>query len=191
MNNYTKEQIYNYGMRDILDYEGLYSVTSCGRVYSYKSKRFLKLSKNKDGYLKVNLYKNGKAKTCMIHRLVAETYIPNPSNLPQINHKDENKENNCINNLEWCDSKYNINYGTRNERSAISRGKPVRCLETKIVYPSVREAERQTGINHNYISKVCRGERKTAGDKHWVYEENFQDMLIAKLLEKTFLDNNN
>ena len=182
MNNYTKEQIYNYGMRDIKGYEELYAVTSCGRVWSYKRKRFLKPAKNKNGYLKVNLYKNGKMKTCRIHRLVAETYIPNPDNLPQVNHCDENKENNCINNLEWCDSKYNINYGTRTERTS----KKVRCIETKEVYPSLSIAAKENKISIGNLSSCCNGRYKTTGGKHFMFEDDYQDILVAKLLEKVF-----
>ena len=103
-------------MKDIKGYEGLYAITPEGDVYSYKRKKFLKPGVNGIGYLYVSLCKDGKIKHYGVHRLVAEAYIPNPDNLPQINHKDENKENNCLQNLEWCDAKYNINYGTRNEK---------------------------------------------------------------------------
>ena len=90
-------------MKDIQGYEGLYAVTSCGKVWSYKNERFLKPYKKRDGYLEVYLYKGGERKHYIIHRLVAMAYIPNPDNLPQVNHKDENKENNALPNLEWCD----------------------------------------------------------------------------------------
>ena len=103
-------------MRDVKGYEGLYGVTAEGDVYGYKRKKFLKPSTDKDGYLYVDLHKNGKHKKFRIHRLVAEAYIPNIDNLPMINHKDENKANNCLQNLEWCDCKYNNNYGTRIEK---------------------------------------------------------------------------
>lgn len=108
-------------MRDIIGYEGLYAVTSCGRVYSYRAKKFLKPYKNKNGYLYVSLYKDGKQNKYYIHRLVLEAYLPNPANLPQVNHIDENKANNALLNLEWCDAAYNINY---------SLAKKVICVET-------------------------------------------------------------
>ena len=108
-------------MKYIPEYEGLYSITSCGKVWSYKSKKFLKPQKNKDGYLYVNLYKDGKQNKYYIHRLVLEAYLPNPANLPQVNHIDENKANNALPNLEWCDAAYNINY---------SLAKKVICVET-------------------------------------------------------------
>ncbi len=118
--------------RDIAGYEGLYQVSNLGRVKSLErtTKRFngfkvceykdgnkiLKQSKNYKGYLFVGLCKNGKEKKYKVHRLVAEAFIDNPNNLPQVNHKNENKECNISNNLEWCTNKYNCNYGTRNER---------------------------------------------------------------------------
>ena len=77
----------------------------------------------------------------MIHRLVALAFLDNPNNYPQINHKDENKLNNCVDNLEWCDAKYNINYGTRNDRMAKTQSRKIRCVETGIIYDSIKEAE--------------------------------------------------
>ena len=192
MNNYTNEQIYEYGMRDIKGYEGLYAVTSCGRVWSYKSKIFLKPFKNKKGYLRVCLSKNGDKKNPYIHRLVMETYCPiEGMNDLQINHCDENKENNCLNNLEWCDAKYNNNYGTRTARSAAARSKAVRCLDDKKLFLSTMEASRQTGINHGNISRCCNGKRKTAGGKRWMFEEKYQKMLVAELLEIAFCSEEN
>lgn len=104
-------------MRDIKGYEGKYAITEDGKIWSYVYKKLLKPSLDRDGYEIVWLYdKNRKVKALKIHRLVAETYIPNPDYLPQVNHKDENKQNNNVSNLEWCTGKYNANYGTRNKR---------------------------------------------------------------------------
>lgn len=83
-------------MRDIPGYEELYAATSCGKIYSYKAKKFLKPGKTKDGYLFVILYKDGVHKCYRVHRLIAATYLPNPDNLPQVNHKDEDKSNNSV-----------------------------------------------------------------------------------------------
>ena len=168
--NYTKEQIYEYGMRDIAGYEGLYAVTSCGRVWSYKKKIFLKPGKTKKGYLQVTLYKNGNREIIYVHRLVMETYNPceNMKDL-QVNHKSEIKIDNSLNNLERCTAKENINYGTRNKRAAAAISKKVRCIETGIVYPSASEASRQTGINQSGISRCRNGAYKTAGGYHWEY----------------------
>lgn len=109
--------------KDIEGYEGLYQVSNLGRV---KSLNYAKQGKEKilkdrisaTGYKRVNLSKSGERKTYYVHRLVAETFIPNPNGYSEVNHKDENKSNNNIDNLEWCTSKYNSNYGTRNERQS-------------------------------------------------------------------------
>lgn len=164
--NYTKEQIYEYGMRDIPDYEGLYAVTSCGRIWSYKRKIFLKPCKTKNGYLQVTLSKNGDREQIYIHRIVMETYEPceNMKDL-QVNHKSEIKIDNSLNNLEWCDARYNVNYGTRTQRTR----KRVRCIETGIIYESLTEASSKTGISQGSISECCNGKRKTAGGFHWEY----------------------
>ncbi len=161
--------------KDIENYEGLYKISNFGRVYSVKSGKFLKPQKHKDNYLLVNLYKNEKMKTYKIHRLVAQAFIPNPLNLPQINHKDENKANNNVSNLEWCNSKYNINYGTRTEKVTEKLSKPVLQFtkdgELVAEYPSTQEAARQTGIVQNNISSCCLGSRKSAGNYVWKFKD--------------------
>ena len=102
----------------IRGYEGIYEVSDQGRVKSigYGKERILRPGRNTCGYLLVGLRKNREQKWYLVHRLVAQAFIPNPDNLPQVNHKDENKTNNSVQNLEWCDRKYNCNYGTRNQR---------------------------------------------------------------------------
>lgn len=162
-------------MKDIPGYEGKYAITSCGKVWSYYINNFLSQHIDRKGYQRVMLHLNGKQKLWSVHRLVAITYIPNPNNFPEVNHKDENKLNNSINNLEWCDRKYNLNYGTARERSAERQkktspfNKRVLCVETGIIYFSAQEAKRQTGINNTSISKVCNGKRNVAGGYHWKY----------------------
>ena len=155
-------------MKDIVGYEGEYAITRDGNVWSYKSKKFLKPADNNGkGYMTICLIKNGKKKTHYIHRLVAEAFIPNPDNLPQVNHLDENKSNNCVENLEWCDAKYNINYGTRIERIS----KPVYCEELNRTFKSGKEAAKELGISNENICNCCKGKLKTTGGFHWRYAE--------------------
>ena len=149
--------------RDIPGYEGLYEVSNLGRVR--RNGKILKPSKNNWGYLYLDLYKNGIVRKFLIHRLVAQSFIPNPSNFPQVNHKDEDKTNNCVDNLEWCDNKYNINY---------SQAKPV--LQYDLLgnfireWPSITKVEEETGIWQTHISKCCLGLRHTAGGYLWKYK---------------------
>ena len=141
-------------MKDIKNYEGLYAVTSCGKVWSYRNEKFLKPKVNNDGYLRVNLYKDRKAKTYTIHRLVAEAYIPNTDNLPQINHKDENKTNNCLQNPEWCDSKYNANYGTHIEKMSNSLKKPILQYDLNRNVHDVHPTDLHVPYNQEYLRHI-------------------------------------
>ena len=122
--------------KDIQGYEGLYQISNLGRVKSLEriiitnngitkkiSEKILKPYLKGNGYYNIVLRKDSKTKCYFVHRLVAKEFIPNPDNLPQVNHKDENKLNNNVDNLEWCTSKYNNNYGTHNERHALARSK--------------------------------------------------------------------
>lgn len=97
--------------------------------------------------------------------------IENMENL-EVNHLDEDKTNNCLNNLEWTTRAENLNYGNRAKKYGESRGKKVKCIETGIIYCSTREAERQTGCAHTHISDVCKGKVKTCGGFHWEYVED-------------------
>ena len=144
-------------MPDIKGYENLYFVTSCGKVWSYKYKKFLSPDKSGGGYYRVSLNKNGVAIHKLVHRLVAESYIPNPNNLPEVNHKDENKSNNSLSNLEWSSEKNNANYGTRNERISKALRKGVICITTGEVFRTQREAADKFGIPQWHISNCCTG----------------------------------
>lgn len=159
-------------MKDIAGYEGVFAVTSCGKVWSHKSKRFLKQHADKDGYMRVNLYFNGKFKNYFVHRLVLEAYNPTTDmTKTQVNHKSEKKNENWLSNLGWMTPKENSNYGTRNERMAQPRKKRVRCIETDTVYESLSEAANATGTKVINISRVCRNVPSyfTAGGFHWEY----------------------
>ena len=158
--------------KDVVGYEGLYKVSNKGNVFSVermvRGKKcggiILKPRYHRDGYLQVMLCKNGIRKNKLIHRLVLETFVENPNNLPEVNHKDENKTNNDLSNLEWCTSKYNSNHGTRNERAR----KKVRAVNIKtgevLTFNSTVEAGRK-GYNSGGISRACRGDYKNSNGK--------------------------
>lgn len=177
--------------KDIEGYEGLYQVSTLGRVrsfhtynYSGSTPRILKPRRQPAGYLFVQLSKDKVNTQYTIHRLVASTFIPNPEDLPQVNHKDEDKTNNCVENLEWCTAKYNSNYGTCIKRMSESKKgqcrsaeaiekfrysvmKKVMCVETGEIFDSVKSAKE---IAHAPgISKVLKGVRETSGGYHWRY----------------------
>lgn len=160
--------------KEIKDFPG-YWIYDDGRVWSEKTNKFLSPSTNPRGYLHLGLTNKNKQRiTKDIHRLVAEAFIPNPNNLPQVNHKDENKQNNNINNLEWCSNKYNINYGTRTEKQKLSYPKKQKCAaydkEGNLIniYESIREATRQLECKtSSHISECLNGTRKTAYGYIW------------------------
>ena len=164
--------------KDVPGYEGRYEVSNFGNVrsmcYNHTGQtNVLKPRKNRTGYLQVNLYKDGQKKTFKVHRLVAKAFVPNPLNLPQINHINECKLNNRADNLEWCDCRYNQNYGTRNDRIAKAQSRPVIQFDKSgdIVkeWPSLMEVERQTGWYSGHISRCCHGKLKTAYNHIWRY----------------------
>ena len=103
--------------RDIEGFDG-YQVSNEGRVRNCKRNTILKPLSDGRGYLQIHLWKNGKSTNKRIHRLVAQAFLENPQNLPEVNHKDENKSSNIVENLEWCDRKYNMNYGTAIQRQS-------------------------------------------------------------------------
>lgn len=150
-----------------------YEVSSKGNVrHIGKSNR--KLGKNVNGYPTVYIRHNGKYKCLLVHRLVAMAFIPNPQNKPHINHKDGNKENGCVENLEWCtpseNERHKVNVlGVKQNPPHIS--KPVVCVETDRVYASIQYAAKDTGTNYRHIGEVANGKRKTAGGFHWRFAD--------------------
>lgn len=159
--------------KDIKGFEGKYQVSNYGRVKSLNYARrgyprILKPNTNR-AYPFVNLSKNDIGKSYNIHRLVAEAFLENPNGLPMVNHKDENRLNNHVDNLEWCTASYNVNYGTRTDKVAQSSGKRVVCIETGIIYPSQGDAARKNGLSQTMISYCCLGKCLTAGGFHWKF----------------------
>lgn len=180
--------------RPILNYEGLYEVSNFGRARSldrwvkcpngsvrfYKG-RILKPGTNKDGYLQVDLSKNNKRKTFRVNRLVAEAFLEIPEELRhlkgtrylQVNHKDENKLNNNINNLEWCSAKYNSNYGTAIKRRSLKKKKSILQYTMKGEFvkewDSIAECGRN-GFNPSLVCMCCKGERNKHKDSIWRYK---------------------
>ena len=158
--------------RDIEGYEGMYQVSNKGRVKSLNyhrsgEERILMPQTTTNGYLKICLRKNGKIKTYNVHRLVAQAFIDNPDNLPQVNHKDEDKTNNNVDNLEWVTAKENCNYGTRNKRMSKTQGIPIDMLNKQgefiRQFQSGMEAERWlrangfSKANSGNITNCCKG----------------------------------
>lgn len=150
-------------------------------VYNRKFKRYLKLVKTQNGYLQVGLYKNGKEKIFGIHQLV---WMCLKGDIPkgyEINHIDENKENNSIENLELLTRKENINHGTRTLRAAKANSIPIvavrKDLSEILQYPSAIEAERDRGFDHRNISKCCQNKRKSAYGYYWFYQQDFEEYM--------------
>lgn len=156
-----------------------YSISNLGNVKSnYANKeKILKPYKDCRGYLKVDLCHGNSRKSVSVHRLVAMAFIPNPNNFSQVNHKDEDKNNNCVDNLEWCTLQYNCAYGTRNKRKAIGCYKKIYSVDStgNIQYfNSIIEASQNTGIGRTSISKALSDnypQNKTAGSLKWFYVE--------------------
>lgn len=179
--------------KDVVGYEGLYKVSNLGNVMSLRHKKtfIMKPFIQRKGYLQVYLRNNNKSRNYfLVHRLVAQAFLPNPNNLPQVNHIDEDKTNNRVDNLEWCTNYYNSHYGNHYER--ISKALTNRNdLSRSIVqfdknghfineYPSVREAERKTGVCNQNISSVCRGKIKSAGGYVWKYKDDYFSQILAE-----------
>lgn len=155
-------------------YRGLYQVSSDGRVRSTKTKRELSSAPNKRGYLQVVLCDNGRRKCYRVHRLVALAFIPNPDNLPQVNHIDENKINNHVSNLNWMTNKENANWGTSTERTARANARPIYALYedgTDEYFWGMSEAARLLGAKEPAIFRVLAGGRKSTRNIYFEYAE--------------------
>ncbi len=174
--------------KPIKGYEGIYEVSSLGRVRSLARLRIDRMGRRKPipekmlkmhdrkGYDSVTLQDMGRKAIMSVHRLVAMAFIPNPDNLPVINHRDENPKNNQVSNLEWCDISYNTRYGTGVERAQAKHVYHRKAVEqlTKdgqhvATFKGVKEAARATGADASVIVRVCKGRNETAGGYRWKY----------------------
>lgn len=150
-------------MKDIKGYEGLYGITSCGKVWSYKRKKFLVPTDNGNGYLQVLLCKNGKVKSYRIHRLVAEAYIPNTDNLPDVDHIDNDKTHNYVNNLQWT---------THRDNCRKSKNKPI--LQFDLDGNFIREWECTADVGKEVSRNIyycLNGRTKTAYGYIWKFKD--------------------
>ena len=162
-------------MTPIKGYEN-YLVSEDGQIYNSKTGRTLKPSPSANGYYRVGLRKEGQTKTMYVHRIVAEAFIPNPNNYNEVNHIDEDKANNTVENLEWVAHKSNVNHATCQQRkgqtNTARNGRPVLCVETGQIYGSSTIVQKELGFNKGNIWKACNEELKTAYGYHWAFVEN-------------------
>ena len=189
--------------KDVVGYDGLYKVSNKGNIHSVERKdtigrkcggRTLRPRYHKHGYLHVVLHKNGIKKNKLVHRLVAEAFLPNPNNFLEVNHLDEIKDNNELSNLEWCDTMYNVNYGTRNKRVGRKLSKEVKAVNVETgevhTFGSTIEAKSK-GYSNGNVSQACKGVYKSSngkliGDGHlykghrWSYEEEANHAIADK-----------
>lgn len=175
-----------------VDYTGLYQVSNYGQVrsldrtdiYLMKGKEVKRSRKSiimtpvedKYGYVKIQLCKNGKHKWFQVHRLVAQAFIPNPNNYPCVNHKNEIKDDNRVDNLEWCTVKYNNIYNGRQKRITAKRKKITLQIDqntNEIIkeWSSIKEAEKELGLPGGHISMCCNGKRKICGGYKWAFKK--------------------
>lgn len=168
--------------KDIEGFDGFYQVSNLGNIKSFvkSNKHFgqeshlLKPTLNNSGYGTVTLYYGNKRSRFLVHKLVASAFIENPNNYPCVNHKDENKTNNCVDNLEWCTYSYNNAYGTARIRSIASKSKKVSQYTLDgfwlATYLSIGIAETLTGIKNHVIKDCCSGNTDTGAGYVWKYE---------------------
>ena len=181
---FTKEELANEEWRDVVGYGGMYQVSSLGRIKNVVLNKMLKISRA-GRYERIGLFAIEKKKqiTHLVHRLVAIAFIPNPDNFPIINHKDEDRYNNRVENLEWCDNFYNNSYGTKNARMLKTRiSNKAKTAPRKVaqydmdgnlleIYESLHEADRQTNADYRAIFMCCRGRIHHHKGYIWKYAE--------------------
>ena len=193
--------------KDIDGYEN-YQVSNFGNIKNKKTNRLLSLRIKKNNYMDCSLYKNGIAKKHSIHRLVAITFIPNPNNLPIINHIDCNPLNNNVSNLEWCDYSHNAKHAYENNLIKVKRGKEhsmfgktgkecsssevVYCLNTKEKFDSMTQAAQSANLRSSDISACCLGKQKSAGissdNQRLVWRKEQDYLLLSEEEIKQLID---
>ena len=167
---------------NIKGYEGLYQVSNLGNVrrlhkdYRVAPFKMLKLKKEKNGYLRVGLSKNGKVIYVFVHRLVAQAFISNPNNYRCVNHKNEIRNDNCVDNLEWCTHLYNANYGNaRLKMHNSSKKSKVYQYNLNMdlinIFDSITTASKITNSNRRYISQCCKEKHRTCNGYYWRYAQ--------------------
>ena len=198
----------NEEWKDAVGFEDALQISNIGRVKrkafnhtifngvnSFRKAHIVKPRLREDGYYHITFHYKGKVHSMLVHRLVAMAFIPNPHNLPQVNHKDENPSNNCVDNLEWCDQKYNSNYGTNGQRIS---AKLTNGLRSKVVeqydrkgnfikeFPSVAEVSRLLGFPTSSIARCCNGSKKYSivGGYQWKYKSSDKQILNLPMINK-------
>lgn len=150
-------------MKDIKGFEGLYGITSCGKVYSYKRKKFVEPEKTRNGYLRVTLFKDGNRIHKSVHRLVAEAYIPNPNNYNTVDHRNGNKEQNNIQNLQWLTVADNVRKA--NQKIVFQFNKDT--LELVNAYLGIASAAKAVGASPAAVAMCACGKNKTCKGYIW------------------------
>ena len=158
--------------RNIEGYDGRYQISNLGNVratdFNHTGKvKVMRISIGTHGYPQISLSKNNKKKTFKIHKLVADAFIPNPFNLPDVNHRDENKQNNCASNLERCTKAYNNRYGTRILRTSQEFRQYDLSGNLIRIWKSGKDIEREEGYDRRHINRCCNGRRPTAYGYIW------------------------
>lgn len=163
---------------DIKDYEGLYQVSNHGNVKNVKTNKLLKPFSAPNGYNKVKLYKNKTTKIFSLHRLVANAFLDNECNKPEINHLDENKSNNNADNLGWC---------TRRENVRWSLSKPLLGFndENVIVANCLSDLQRVFCYNKSTISNCCNGKKKSAYKRRWVHISKWLYLIFREIAKNS------
>lgn len=157
--------------REKIDNFPNYEITRDGKVYN-KDGKLLKQEETRKGYLRVSLNNETlKRKRESVHRLVAETFIPNPNNYSQVDHINENKKDNRVENLRWVTPLENLNHSGVIEKASIAKFRKVECITTGEVFNSVKEAEEKYNLSHSNIIACCNRRRKTCGGFRWKYIE--------------------